>query len=68
MTTHIHTYTHTHVTKQTLWINAPKGHVRDKQVMVLGLDYLNSSGELSAGDSPRALVDSLLASARRGAQ
>ena len=40
---------------QTLWIPAPGGHVRDKQVMVLGLDYLTSSAMFHAATSAATL-------------
>ena len=41
---------------QTLWIPAPKGHARSKQVMVLGLDYLMSAAMFAAA-TDRATLD-----------
>ena len=40
---------------QTLFIPAPKGHCRDKQVMVLGLDYYISAAMFRAATDPMTL-------------
>ena len=40
---------------QTLWVPAPAGHVRDKQIMVLGLDYFNSSALFEAATASHTL-------------
>lgn len=40
---------------QTLFIPAPTGHVRDKQTMVLALDYHSDACMLSAATDPRVL-------------
>ncbi len=47
---------------QTLFIPAPKGHCRDKQVMVLGLDYYVSSAMFRAATDAATLdiVEALL--------
>ena len=49
----------------TLFIPAPPGHVRDKQVMVLGLDYYTAASMLRAATDERALdvVGALLGTA-----
>ena len=40
---------------QTLFIPAPKGHVRDKQAMVLAVDYYSDAAMLAAAIEPRTL-------------
>mmetsp|Transcript_55058 Transcript_55058/g.141752 ORF Transcript_55058/g.141752 Transcript_55058/m.141752 type:complete len:383 (-) Transcript_55058:64-1212(-) len=40
---------------QTLFIPAPDGHVRDKQAMVLALDYFSEASMLAAATDARAL-------------
>lgn len=40
---------------QTLFIPAPEGHVRDKQAMVLGLDYLQDASMLAAASDSKTL-------------
>ena len=40
---------------QTLFIPAPAGHVRDKQAMVLSLDYYSDAAMLAAASDPRTL-------------
>jgi len=37
---------------QTLFVSAPPSHVRDKQVMVLGLDYYTAASMLTAATHP----------------
>ena len=39
----------------TLFIPAPAGHVRDKQAMVLALDYLSDASMMQAASDPRLL-------------
>ena len=40
---------------QTLFIPAPEGHVRDKQAMVLGLDYFQDASMLAAASDSKTL-------------
>jgi len=40
---------------QTLFIPAPKGHLRDKQAMVLGLDYYTDASMLASATDPSTL-------------
>ena len=40
---------------QTLFIPAPEGHVRDRQVMVLALDYQSDASMLQAATEPKVL-------------